>query len=107
MKISRSNENAVLNYAVAVSLMLCATLASAGAGGTEFTQIYDQLSGWVNGTLGKTIGVASLLVGLGIGVIKQSVMAAVVGVSISLVAGFGPDVIDGVITAAAPITESI
>lgn len=108
MNFSLSNEKQAMKTAIFLSaLLFMAGAAMAGAGGTEFTQIHDQISGWVNGTLGKTIGVASLLVGLGIGVIKQSVMAAVVGVSIALVAGFGPDVIDGVITAAAPITENI
>lgn len=75
-----------------------ATTAYAGAGGTEFQTVYDQVSGWTNGVLGKTLAVSSLLVGLGIGVIKQSVMSAVVGVGMALVAGFGPSAIDGVIT---------
>ena len=75
-----------------------ATVAHAGAGGTGFQTVYDQISGWTNGVLGKTLAISSLLVGLGIGVIKQSVMAAVVGVSMALVAGFGPGAIDGVIT---------
>lgn len=79
----------------------------AGAGGTEFTQVYDQLTGWSNGTLGKVLGVAALLVGLGVGVIKQSVIAAVVGVAMALTAGFGPGVIDGVISSGLPITSAI
>lgn len=62
----------------------------AGAGGTEFTQVYDQLTGWANGTLGKVLGIAALLVGLGVGVIKQPVIAAVVGTFMALTAGFGP-----------------
>jgi len=81
--------------------------AMAGAGGTEFTPVHDQIAGWMNGTLGKALAVSALLVGLGIGVIKQSVMAAAVGVAMALVAGFGPSVIDGVITAALPIVNTI
>lgn len=92
---------------VSVASLAATSQAFAGAGGTEFTQVHDQVSGWANGTLGKVLGVAALLVGLGIGVIKQSVMAAVVGVSMALVAGFGPGVIDGVITAGLPIINSI
>ena len=90
-----------------IPVALISTQVMAGAGGTEFTQVHDQVAGWANGTLGKTMGVAALLVGLGIGVIKQSVMAAVVGVAMALVAGFGPDVIDGVITAGLPIVSAI
>lgn len=92
---------------IAFVALFVSGLAFAGAGGTEFTTVYDSISGWANGTLGKTLAVSALLVGLGIGVIKQSVMAAVVGVSAALVAGYGPDVIDGVVSAAIPITSSI
>ena len=81
--------------------------ASAGAGGTEFTQVYDQLTGWSNGTLGKVLGIAAQLVGLGVGVIKQSVIAAVVGIAMALTAGFGPGVIDGVISTGMAITTPI
>jgi conjugal transfer pilus assembly protein TraA len=81
--------------------------ALAGTGGTEFNTVYDQISGWTEGTLGKTITVSALLVGLGVGVIKQSVIAAVVGLAMAMVAAFGPGVIEGVFTAAMPITQSI
>lgn len=81
--------------------------AMAGAGGTEFTQVYDQLTGWANGTLGKVLGVAALLVGLGVGVIKQSVIAAVVGIAMALTAGFGPGVIDGVVSSGLSIVTPI
>lgn len=81
--------------------------AMAGVGGTEFTEVYDQLTGWANGILGKVLGVAALLVGLGVGVIKQSVIAAVVGIAVALTAGFGPGVIDGVITSGVSIINQI
>lgn len=98
------------NLVLAVALVAAATApmtALAGAGGTEFTQVYDQLTGWSNGTLGKVLGIAALLVGLGVGVIKQSVIAAVVGIAMALTAGFGPGVIDGVISAAVVISNPI
>ena len=97
------NQSAALSNKAQVALLLAVAIiipmqAMAGAGGTEFTQVYDQLTGWANGTLGKVLGVAALLVGLGVGVIKQSVIAAVVGIAMALTAGFGPGVIDGVIS---------
>ncbi|ADV02138.1 MULTISPECIES: TraA family conjugative transfer protein [Comamonadaceae] len=102
-KLVRNVQTALL-LAVAVSLPM---QAMAGAGGSEFTQVYDQLTGWSNGILGKSLGVAALLVGLGVGVIKQSVIAAVVGVAMALTAGFGPGVIDGVITSGVSIVNAI
>ena len=98
------------NVQVAALLLVAALLpaqAMAGAGGTEFTQVYDQLTGWANGTLGKVLGVSALLVGLGVGVIKQSVIAAVVGIAMALTAGFGPGVIDGVISSGIAISKAI
>lgn len=103
-------EKSIQKLQVAALLLVAASIpmqAYAGAGGTEFTQVYDQLTGWSNGTLGKVLGIAALLVGLGVGVIKQSVIAAVVGIAVALTAGFGPGVIDGVITTGVAITNNI
>lgn len=96
-----------LMLAIAVGFLFASMLSSAGGGGTEFTQVYDQITGWANGTLGKTLGVSALLVGLGVGVIKQSVIAAVVAVAMALTAGFGPGVIDGVISSGLTIINPI
>lgn len=104
MNNSTKNLQTALLIAVAAMLPL---QAMAGAGGTEFTQVYDQLTGWANGTLGKVLGVAALLVGLGVGVIKQSVIAAVVGIAMALTAGFGPGVIDGVVSSGVAIAYPI
>ena len=93
--------------AITLGLLFASMLSTAGGGGTEFTQVYDQITGWANGTLGKTLGVSALLVGLGVGVIKQSVIAAVVAVAMALAAGFGPGVIDGVISSGLAIINPI
>lgn len=97
----------IVMAALLIAAVVAPMQASAGAGGTEFTQVYDQLTGWSNGTLGKTLGLAALLVGLGVGVIKQSVIAAVVGIAMALTAGFGPGVIDGVISSGVSIVNPI
>ena len=97
----------LLMLAIALAFALAAMSSQAGAGGTEFTQVYDQITGWANGTLGKTLAVSALLVGLGVGVIKQSIIAAVVGVAMALVSGFGPGVIDGVISSGVAIVSPI
>jgi len=88
-------------------LALLSGQAMAGGGGTEFQNVYDLISGWSNGVLGQTLGIASLLVGLGMGVIKQSVMAAVVGISIAMVAAYGPDIVAGVVSSGLAVTTVI
>lgn len=97
----------MLMIALFLALAFVSMSSQAGAGGTEFTQVYDQITGWANGTLGKTLAVSALLVGLGVGVIKQSIIAAVVGVAMALVSGFGPGVIDGVISSGIAIVAPI
>ena len=88
-----------------VALMICMGIAAiaspafAGQGGTEFTDIYDLLTGWSKGTLGKVMAVGMFLVGIGMGIVRQSVTAAVTGVGGALVLNYGPQVIDNVFTA--------
>ena len=62
---------------------------------------------FVEGLAKTTLGVSALLVGLGVGVIKQSIIAAVVAIGMALTAGFGPGVIDGVISSGLLIVNPI
>lgn len=76
-----------------------AGMVLAGTGGTEFDNIQLMLTDWAQGALGKTIAVGSLLIGLGVGLMRQSIMGAVVGVASSVALMYGPDVVNGVLTA--------
>lgn len=95
--------------ALVVGEALASTSGTTGdtTANTDFQDVYDTLGQWSQGNLGKTLGVAALLVGLGIGVIKQSVMAAVVGVAMSLVAAYGPDTVDAIVSAGVAVTVPI
>ena len=84
---------------VAAMLTAVAVSVSAGNGGQEFTEVYDMLVDWSTGTLGKIIALAALIVGIGFGLVRQSVIAAVIGISMALVLNFGPSVIGGILTA--------
>lgn len=72
--------------------------AHAGTGGTEFTDIYDTLTGWSSGALGKTIAAGAFLVGIAMGVVKQSIIAVVTGISTALAVNYTPTIIDAVVT---------
>lgn len=74
-------------------------LAIAGTGGTEFNDIYDLLSNWAKGTLGKVISLAIFMVGIAAGIVRQSVIAAVAGVAGAMVMYYGPGVIENIVTA--------
>lgn len=79
-------------------------LAIAGTGGNaQFGQLSTQMIGWAQGSLGIVIAVAALLVGLSIGVVKQSMMAVVTGMGIAIALYYGPTVISSLLSAAGAV----
>lgn len=69
---------ALLSVSVFVLSAVCPDAAWAGTstGGQEhFADLYAMLKAWSTGTLGKSIALMFLLVGLGVGVIRGSIMA--------------------------------
>lgn len=92
--------------AVALGLMAGVTAVYAGVGGTtpggdEFSDIWDLIQGWSQGVLGRIIALGALIVGIAFGLVRQSVVAAVIGISMAIVLQYGPDVIEGIVTATA------
>ena len=93
----RISQRALAFALLAASLAPC--IAQAGVGGAEFDTIYSTLTDWAQGTLGRVIALGMILVGLGIGVIRQSIMGAIVGVAGGLALFNAPDIIDGIVGA--------
>ena len=83
--------------------VVAAAYAGSGgtAGGSEFNDIWDLIAGWSQGVLGRIIALGALIVGIAFGLVRQSVVAAVIGISMAIVLQYGPDVIEGIITASA------
>ena len=95
-----SNTKQWLVVAGVTAALMAAGPALAGSGGeTEFGEIYTQLEDWAKGTLGKVLAMAMFIVGIGMGIVRQSVMAAVTGIGGALVLSYGPTVIGGIFTA--------
>ena len=85
---------------IALSMLLVSSTAFAGTAGTaEFGTVYTTLEGWFQGTLGKIIAISSMGVGLGMGVVRQSMMAVVLGVATGLGIYYGPTIIDSIVVA--------
>lgn len=85
-----------------IAMVLCLGLAagSAFAGSdTTFDDINTKLTDWSTGSLGKTLSLAAFVVGIGAGIMRQSLMAAVVGVGSALIMNYGPDVIGASLSA--------
>jgi conjugal transfer pilus assembly protein TraA len=75
------------------------SLSYAGNGGTEFTIAYTTITGWLQGDLGRLLAASLLVVGLVMGVVRQSIMAAVPAIACGLVATVAPTIIGAVVTA--------
>ncbi len=83
---------------VAAAASMVALQAHAGAD-TTFDDVTTTISNWSKGSLGKTLSMATFVVGIGAGIMRQSLMAAVLGVGSSLVMNYGPSVIEANFTA--------
>jgi conjugal transfer pilus assembly protein TraA len=84
---------------VPAGLALAVAAGSVFAGtDTSFTTISDKLTDWSQGSLGKVLAGASFLIGMGMGIARQSIMAAATGVGTGLVLNYSPSVINTVFT---------
>lgn len=97
------NRKTLKNLTAATALVapvaLVAGTAVAGSGGTEFGAIVTQLTDWLEGGLGQVLALGALAVGLGIGIVQQSIMSVVVGIAMAIAVFYGPGVLTGIITA--------
>lgn len=88
-----------LLFAVALVFAVMPDQALAGTGGASFDPIWEDLKEWMQGTLGRIISAAIVIVGIIAGVARQSLMAFAIG----LFGGFGmyytPDVLESIVMA--------
>ena len=95
-----THENLKCALMVAVFLTcLMAKRAVAGTTGSEFQGIYNMVVDWTSGYLGKTIALGAFLAGMGIGIIRQSLMSVVSGIGAGLAVAYMPQIMNGIVTA--------
>lgn len=93
-------DNGLLTFAlVAIVGYAFASSGNASTGGAEFTDLYNLVLGWTEGVLGKTIAVAAFLIGMIMGVAKQSIWAFAIGCLFAASLAFGPGIIEGIFSA--------
>lgn len=81
---------------------LCALLATpafAGTTGTEFGALYNLVTGWSQGYLGRTLSIAAFLVGAIVGFAKSTAMPALIGIIFAILFSIGPGIINGIASA--------
>lgn len=86
---------------MAATLILGMVASSwAGSGGEEFSSVYDTLVDWSQGTLGRIISITMILVGMGMAVVRMTLVATVVAIAGGLILYNAPSVIESIQTAA-------
>lgn len=88
-----------LLFLAIVAAIMAAQTCYAGSTGTEFTSIYQTITDWATGYLGKTIAIAIFLVGMCIGIVRQSLMAIALGIGGAMAVTYTPQIIDSVVSA--------
>ena len=82
-----------------VSLLTASSMAFAGTTGEEFQTLYELVNDWSTGYLGRAIAVIFRWVGLGVGVLRGSLIGAVGCLGAAMCLLIAPTVIEGILTA--------
>lgn len=77
-------------------LLLVADPVHAATGGSEFKSLYDLISGWAQGYLGRAIAISFLVVGLLTGLVRGSVIAAVTAIGAAVALLMLPTIVDAI-----------
>ena len=89
----------VLVALVSVLLVTMAPDSMAGTAGTEFSNVWTLLTGWVEGLLGRIIAIVFVIVGLVAGVVRGNMMGFVLGISSGVGLYAAPTIITNIVTA--------
>ncbi len=89
--------------AVVVAALMLPMLALAGTGGTEFEQIWGTLQDWIEGTLGRIIAAAIVVVGIVAGIVRQSLIAFAIGIGGGMGLYNTPAIIEEIMGATLPV----
>ncbi len=88
----------------AVGAVFASSLPASATPATDFQTVLNTITGWTEGTLGQSIAVTMVLVGLIGGIARQSLFAAVVGIGGGMALAYAPSIIGTVFTAGLPVT---
>ena len=101
IRISPSTKKAIAVAALTTAISLLLADASFAADGTtDFSTVYERLSGWAGGALGKTLALAFLLVGLSVGLLRGSLVGALSCCGAALALVTVPSIINSIFTGA-------
>ena len=104
-----NKKNLMIAIGAIALLAFFASSAHAGAGGSEFEDVWMTLKDWSQGTLGRIIAGSMILVGLVGGIVRQSLLALALGIGGGLGVYNAPNIIESLVSATlahAPAVQS-
>ena len=93
MKLKQTMQQMYAAATVSALGLGMSTLAFAGSSDSEFSSFKTTVQGWANGNLGAGLAITSLVIGAGIGVAKNSPMAALPGIGLAAFLKWGPSIV--------------
>ena len=93
------NSNKITLFVGALMAGLFFTSAQAGSQGQEFSSVYDMLTGWAQGTLGRIICIAIVLVGISAAVKNGTLMPVVISLAAAVILYNAPTIVEGILSA--------
>lgn len=81
--------------AVVLGLFAIPDIAFAGSGGGELDPIWEMLVDFVDGSLGRIITLLIIIVGIGAGILTQSLGAFAIGLGAGIGLAFSPEIVEG------------
>lgn len=73
--------------------------ALAGTTGAEFQPMFQLLTDWIGGYLGRSIAIGAFIIGVGYGAFAQRYLVALGGIFVALLVLIVPQVLNGMLTA--------
>lgn len=75
------------------------TSVHAGSQGQEFSSVYDMLTGWAQGTLGRIICIAIVIVGVSTAIKNGTLMPVVISIGAAIVLYNAPNIVENILSA--------
>lgn len=92
-------QHVVVSLLIVGTVVLIRTAAAHAGTDTTFDDLNTMLEGWAKGSLGKSLSLIALLLGVGVAAARQSFAALFAGVGVAAGASIGPSVVSTIITA--------
>nr|WP_172442819.1 TraA family conjugative transfer protein [Aeromonas dhakensis] len=103
---SKNNTLFLLLGVMVVSFLMLPDQAHAGTGGAAFEDVWVTLKDWTQGTLGRIVAGAMILVGVIGGIARQSLMAFAMGIGGGMGLYNSPVVVESIMSATLGIEQA-